>query len=53
MEVIVGSLHRIHRLYTTSSVLGWSATARLTLVVPALTLLWLAVWWANLEVAPL
>ncbi len=32
------------------SLLAWSAWARVLLVLPALACLWLAVWWAQLEV---
>jgi hypothetical protein len=35
------------------SVLAWSAGKRLRLTLPLLALLWLAVWWANAELAPL
>jgi hypothetical protein len=35
-----------------SSVLAWPAWLRVLAVLPALALLWLAVAWAQLEVAP-
>lgn len=35
-----------------SSVLAWPAWRRVLAVIPALALLWLAVAWASVEVAP-
>ena len=35
------------------SVLGWPAWRRMAVVLPALVLLWLAVWWASVEALPL
>ena len=35
------------------SVLGWPAWQRMTVVLPALVLLWLAVWWASVDALPL
>jgi hypothetical protein len=49
----VNFIHRIRMLYTATPVLGWSALARVALTVPVLLLLWLAVWWAQLEAVPL
>lgn len=47
----------VHRatgqLYKRSSVLALPAWRRVALTLPALALLWLGVWWACLEVAPL
>jgi hypothetical protein len=34
-------------------VLAWSAWLRVIVVTPLLALLWLGVWWASLEGAPL
>jgi hypothetical protein len=34
-------------------VLAWSAWRRVAVVLPALCLLWLAVWWAGVEALPL
>ncbi|MES2945540.1 MAG: hypothetical protein V4772_21950 [Pseudomonadota bacterium] len=34
------------------SVLAWPAWRRVLAVLPAVVLLWLAVWWAQLEAAP-
>lgn len=36
-----------------SSVLAWPAWLRVLAVVPLLGLLWLGVWWASVQVAPL
>lgn len=36
-----------------SGFLAWSAWQRVLAMVPALTLLWLAVLWASVEVPPL
>jgi len=35
------------------SVLAWPAWLRVLVVLPVLVLLWLAVWWASVEAAPL
>ena len=35
-----------------ASILSWPAWKRVLLVLPAITLLWLAVAWANAEIAP-
>jgi hypothetical protein len=34
------------------SVLSWPAWWRMAAVLPAVAVLWLAVWWASLEAAP-
>ena len=36
--------------YKTRSVLAWPAWLRVLVVSPAVALLWLAVWWASVEV---
>lgn len=36
-----------------SSVLAWPAWLRVLVVAPLLALLWLGVWWARMEAAPL
>lgn len=36
-----------------TSVLAWAAGRRVLLLLPVLAVLWLAVLWANVEVAPL
>nr|WP_315489279.1 hypothetical protein [uncultured Rhodoferax sp.] len=35
------------------SVLAWPAWLRVAALLPALVLLWLAVWWASVEALPL
>lgn len=46
------SLHR-HTAPIRPSVLAWPAWRRAAVVLPALMLLWLAVAWASMDVAPL
>jgi hypothetical protein len=36
-----------------SSVLAWPAWLRVMAITPLLFLLWLGVWWASLEAAPI
>jgi hypothetical protein len=53
MKVFAALFRRVSQIYLRSSVLSWSAAARVAVVVPLLALLWVAVWWASLEAAPL
>ena len=60
-SVFLMSIHSILKSFSTRrrrqnpsapSVLAWPAWRRVLAVVPAVALLWLAVWWASLEAAP-
>jgi hypothetical protein len=42
--------HNIQRQTHARSPLAWSAWLRVLAVLPALVLLWLAVWWAHQQV---
>ncbi len=41
------------QLYKRQSCIALPAWKRLAMTLPALALLWLGVWWASLEAAPL
>ena len=53
LRFLMGSLRRIYRFYITSSALTWSAGLRIVVVLPAVAVLWLAVWWASLDAPPI
>ncbi len=42
-----------HQLYKRPGFLALPAWQRVAITLPALALLWLGVWWASLEAAPL
>jgi hypothetical protein len=52
-KISMSFLHQILQRFQTTPFLGWSAWMRIAAVVPLLALLWLAVWWASIEAAPL
>ena len=52
MPVSRAAPHSVHRVRTARSILSWPAWQRVLAMLPAVALLWLAVAWANSEIAP-
>jgi hypothetical protein len=46
-------VYRLIERFKATPFLGWSAWMRITAALPLLVLLWLAVWWASMELVPL